>query len=112
MIKKLKRAAEFSGFTPPYIYGERNGVVLVNTGTIYELDCKIFNPHEETGRHWLVEMERKLDIVQYNEYKGLMLEEFHKRPYDEDKLETHNFSRWFKTAPSELCFEKLLEVIN
>lgn len=102
MIKQLKKAAEFLGYT-------------VSCGSLWEdgyrqmeLDC--FNPHLPEGRHWLVEMEKDLIHSQWNKYKKLMRD-----IYDEDFTDSSKgliFDRWFKTAPSEISFKCIMEVIE
>jgi len=66
----------------------------------------LFNPHEETGRHWLVEMMKKLNRDQWREFEELITEEGR-------ELNISNpIMQWVSCAPSELCFEKIMEVIE
>jgi len=104
MIEKLKRAAEFLGYELTTQFG---GEYFETKTEI--IDINDFNPHEETGRHWLVEMVNKLTLIQFNEYLYKM-----QVTYKEGKLakEDFDFWKWFWTAPSKLCFEKIMEVIG
>lgn len=101
MIKKLKRAAEGMGYNfqpdDQIVYKDRN---------VY--GGKLFNPSEEIGRHWLVKMERTLDDFQWSEYRNKIRVVYLKKYLGKN---LPDFERWFKTAPSELCFEKIMEVI-
>lgn len=93
-IETLKRAAEFMGeawytdhSTKPY--------------RIYRAG-KLFNPHEDANL--LKKMEEKLSPGQWETYKNLLYGEFR-------IAEEFDWMRWFKTAPTKLCFEKLMECI-
>lgn len=99
MIKKLKRAAKFLGHRLEYILVEDNEINVLNVNNHWVL----LNPHEETGRHWLVEMEGKLTPNQWYKFAEIM--------YKECLNDENSLVRWFRTAPSELCFEKIMEVI-
>ena len=106
-IEKLKRAAEFLGLE----IDERFAGVI-NRGLFKRYTDEQFNPHEETGRHWLVEMMRKLIGwgSKWNAFQYEILKEYNKEP---NPFRKHlSFPHWLVTAPSELCFEKIMEVIN
>lgn len=105
MNKKLKRAAEFLGFESII---ELMGEISVREKGAFHHE--FFRPHLEDGRHWLVEMIKKTNIGQWNGYQNLMLDEFRKIDFRVEK--EIGFSKWLVTAPSELCFEKIMEVIE
>ena len=100
MIKKLKRAAEFIDVD-----------ILIKGTSIFVLDENdlvkdTFNPHQETGRHWLIEMMRDFDENQWIKYGDLMAAEHLYEVYN------IGYTQWLLIAPSELCFEKIMEVID
>ena len=99
-IEKLQRATRFLGketnITTSNLY------VRVDKSFLWET----FNPHEKTGRHWLVEIMRKLTPGQFAKFHQAMQEYYFKNG---SKL---GLQQWYFTVPSELCFEKLLEVIG
>jgi len=101
MIEKLKLAAEFLGYSK-IDNGKRLSVYIKKDGkSLFAL----FNPHEDTGRHWLVEMENKLSGDQWVNYEAKL--------YNAGDFKfTEEFNRWFKTAPSEICFKCIIEVLE
>lgn len=136
MIDKLKRAAEFLGWEyqkigffddhdadseyPETKWQVKNtewldkvgctevGEYLLSVEKDRVIDFARFNPHEETGRHWLVEMISKLSPEQYESWDYLMFEialKYSKSNYP-------SYRQWLLAAPSELCFENIMEVIE
>jgi len=106
-IEKLKRAAD--------ILGEefRESPHDAGIGQIYSEKLERwtwFGPHQEEGAHWLKKMELKLDRKKRSEYETSMSIHFSSIRTEEGFLWCE-FSFWFKTAPTKLCFEKIMEVI-
>ena len=64
-----------------------------------------FNPHERTGRHWLVDILEKMTPFQYKTYVYKM-----SLVYPMDSNIT--LEQWIQTAPSEICCNAILEVIE
>ena len=102
MIKKLEIAAKFlggellhmEGFSPQIKWkGEK------------QYHIRVFNPHEKEGRHWLVEILRKFSPEQRNNYLGKMAKLC--PVYD---IMGQCF--WIATAPSDICFDCIMEVLN
>lgn len=108
MIKKLKRAAEWMGLEIACENEHRIEVkhYVMVCGTRFEDGSVLFHPDHETGRHWLVEMERKLTPKQWRKYEISMYS------YFLEDINPYDFDRWFKTAESKLCFEKIMEVVG
>lgn len=97
MIEKLKRAARFIDEELETLGGD---LYAIRSDTS-------FNPDEEEGTHWLKKMLRKLPFHEKDQYIGLMEKEY-------QKLDNPDFllSWWLVCeAPTELCFEKIMEVI-
>lgn len=105
MIKELKRAAEFLGEDVIDVDNSPQKVWVKDEGIA--LNIKIFNPHEKEGRHLLVEMLRKLDNNQFEAYVRLMVQAY----LDNKEGPLLSMVRLIVTAPSKLCFEKIMEVI-
>lgn len=103
MLDKTKRAAKFMGYP----------VVILQGFEYYELSDKEiipiedYNPYEKLGRHFLVEMIKKMNPEQYKEWDYMMLGLF-----QEYKKEGLRFSQWILIAPSKLCFESIMEAIK
>jgi len=73
---------------------------------------KPFSPHEETGRYFLVEMEKKLANYEYERYMRLLMKEWAGEPIKNfEKYNVFYFMQWLTYKP-ELCFEKIIEVIG
>lgn len=117
MIKKIKRAAEFLGYDisegipnnyklPLFTY-PANKVTFEHE----PFEWVEFNPHEKDGRHWLVEMEDKLDEVQ-SEFYIIKLCESIGIPVHMDYVLKNNDIYQIKKAPSKLCFKIIMEIIN
>jgi len=107
MLDKTKRAAKFMGYP----------VVILQGFEYYELSDKEiipiedYKPYEELGRHWLVEIERKLTFEQFDSYIELIEEQLVRNGVlTEEKWPIAE--HLVRVAPSELCFEKLMEVIK
>jgi len=110
-IEILKKAAEFldlvwfpAGDDNPMVVAKQHPIDLDG---IYKTDIVPFTPHLETGIHWLRKMELSLSPEQWDEYTNLVLRHY---PAGKDKF--RRWERWFKCeASTELCFEKIMEVI-
>jgi len=105
-IEILKRAADWMGEEVAHENEHRIEVKHYTTmvdGVIYENGTELFNPHEDANL--LKKMEEKLSHKEFGVYENLMRQAW----YSNDAKE--NFTKWFKTAPTKLCFEKLMEVI-
>lgn len=100
-IQTLKRAAEFVGTLPENLELVKGDLYVYNVNE----DMILFNPHQETGAHWLKKMELKLSPEQWENYKDFMLIEFLKENPDT------SFLMWFKTAKCSVCFPIIMEVI-
>lgn len=89
---ELLRAAEFLGLK-----------TNMDMFTLHIKDKGPFNPHEEEGRHWLVKIEKKMSLEQWDIYIDSMV-------YASGN-NTPDF-KWLKTAPSSLCFKKIIQAIT
>lgn len=93
----LKRAAEWMGNLPENLNHENDSELwYLNVNAEWVL----FNPHEDFNL--LKKMVAKLSRNQFKAWRASMLEhwDFHMK-----------VDQWLLTAPTKLCFEKLMEVI-
>lgn len=98
-IEQLKKAAGWMGFTwidELHIKDEKGCWVV---------DGSQWRPDLETGRHFLVEIEKQLDTDQGELYVEKM------EAIYENISTICFFPLWLKTAPSYWCFVKIMEVI-
>ena len=95
-IELLKKAAEWIGIE----------VMSDGGGKLWTCkNQKPFNPDKETGRHFLVEMEKNFcydDAMKY-------VSEMRKVCPVNDLM---GFCLWFKTAPAKLCFKTIMDVMG
>ena len=108
-IEKLKKAAvEFMRYKTisGHIYSQNSigdAIYVDNFGLI---PLEEWDPQKETGRHFLVEMENNMSSADFELYQIEMSKVWYKTGV------AWSFERWFKTAPAELCFEKIMEVVG
>jgi len=101
-LDELQIAVDFLGLT--YLKNGDEGIKIISSKL--NSHNNTFNPHEKEGRHFLVDMERKLTPDQWDEYENKM-------DYIWLKTKAKNsFERWLKTAPSETCFKCIMQVIE
>lgn len=107
MIGKLKKAAEFLGNKPESINDAFGKLYVINS------DCvnKLFNPHEKEGRHLLVEMMDKLTDEQWELYVDKLLHGVYMYIPIADRPK-RGFYKWLITAPSDISFDCIMEVIG
>lgn len=99
MIKNLKLAAEFLGFSTKIF--DR----VLHVSWDKNMDWVPFNPHEKTGRHWLVEMLSKFNFKQIEQYVTML----HTNTKTEEPF---SMFKDLLTTPSEICFKCIMEVLK
>lgn len=111
MIEKLKKAAEFLG--EEITIWENSKQAIINA-SYHDSECQapvFFNPHEKEGRYLLVEILEKFTRKQRNKYIDLMFEKF-KLIREKEHYRYNDFECWAIYAPSEICFDCIMEVIK
>lgn len=103
MIKKLEIAAKFLGIK---IYIELDMAFQDKGKWDLENHDEKFNPHEKTGRHWQVDIWEKFGTDEWESYTDLMYECWSKLK------DCKPFGIWLYTAPSEICFKCIIEVLE
>ena len=108
MIEDLKICAEFLGWEHHVALNQFHTGKDLGDRWEWQLDGEKFKPHQESGRHWLVEILRKFDDAQLDKYTQLLLM---KRPKEYGR-NPKKINRWIHTAPSDISFKCIMEVIT
>lgn len=111
MIKKLKLAAEFLGVELLHMEGFSPQIKWKSEKIKKIIICfMVFNPQEKKGRHWLVEIWDKFDDDQWGEYYWKMWKLWKKQ--FKGQSDSIDYARWSQTAPSDICFDCICEVLG
>ena len=107
MTDLLKQSAEWLGYESRIEYDDTGNYLMVLDNSDISV-WRLFNPNEETGRHWLVMMEKKLNHKQRVKYIDKLIDAC------PDEVADMDVGRimWFKTAESKLCFKTICQVLN
>lgn len=111
MIKNLKLAAKFLG-EDVEIYSEINSYIKDTYLDDYRRAQVRFNPHEETGFHWLNKLEKKLSPTQHDSYTRLIMKKWCGENTLNMEGKTLSYLLQWLTYKQEFRFECIIEVLE